>query len=243
MQVASDLTDRYVAVWNEPDRDTRRRRIEGVWAPDGATCYRLLDACGHEAIEARVAGSWERWLREGKYIFRPVRAIAHDKAIRFEFAMVATAAGRIEAQGLCYLLLDRDGRIARDYQFNPTVNDAADLADKYLTPWNEADAGLRQRLLADHWTTDCAYFDGETETRGLAALAGKMTEAHRSLVAARHVLASAQRSQRHHNVAHIAWQTQFSDGRGAGRAGSTLLVMDENRRIAAGYQFDATTES
>lgn len=66
MQVAADLIERYVAVWNKADRGTRRHRIESVWAPDGATCHRLLDARGYEAIEARVAGSWERWLGEGK---------------------------------------------------------------------------------------------------------------------------------------------------------------------------------
>lgn len=242
MQVASDLIERYVAVWNEPDRDARWRRIEGVWAPGGATCYRLLDARGYEAIEARIVGSWERWLREGKYVFRPVRAIAHERAIRFEFAMVATADDRIQAEGLCYLLLDGDGRIAQDYQFNPTVNDAADLTDEYLAPWNEPDAGLRQSLLAKLWSADCAYFDGKAETRGLTAVAEKIADAHRNLVAKGQMLAPAGLSQRHHNVAHLAWRAANADGRGAGGAGSTLLIMGENGRVAAACQFDDTTE-
>jgi len=242
MQVASDLIERYVAVWNEPDRDARRRRIEGVWAPGGATCYRLLDARGYEAIEARVVGSWERWLREGNYIFRPVRAIAHDRAIRFEFALVATANGRIEAQGLCYLLLDDEGRIACDFQFNPAVNDAADLAGEYLAPWNEPDVGLRQGLLVKLWSADCGYLDGKAETCGLTAVAEKIADAHRCLAAKGHVLAPAGRSQRHHNVAHIAWRAANADGRGVGRAGSTLLIMNETGRVAAAYQFDDSTE-
>jgi len=242
MQAASDLIDRYVAVWNEPDRDARRRRIESVWGPGGATCYRLLDARGYEAIEARVAGSWERWLREGKYIFRPVRAIAHGKAVRFEFAMVATADGRIEAQGLCYLLSDGGGRIAQDYQFNPTVNDAADLANEYLAPWNEPDAGLRQTLLAKLWATDCAYFDRKAETHGLTAIAERVADAHRRLVAKGQILSAAGRSQRHHDVAHIGRRAALPDRRGASEAGSTLLIMDENGRIASAYQFDDTTE-
>jgi hypothetical protein len=242
MQVASDLIERYVAVWNEPDRDARRRRIEGVWAPGGATCYRLLDARGYEAIEARVVGSWERWLREGNYIFRPVRAIAHDRATRFEFAMVATADGSIKAQGLCYLLLDGNGRIAQDYQFNPAVDDAADLTSEYLAPWNEPDAGLRQSLLAKLCSADCEYFDGKAEIRGLTAVAEKIADARRSLAAKGHMLAPAGRSQRHHNVAHIAWRAANTDGRGASGAGSTLLIMDETGRVAAAYQFDDTTE-
>jgi hypothetical protein len=72
MDNLSGLIDAYVAVWNEADAETRRRRIAAVWAPDGTTCYRLLDARGHEQIEARVAGSWDRWVRDGKFIFRAV---------------------------------------------------------------------------------------------------------------------------------------------------------------------------
>jgi hypothetical protein len=239
MQVAADLIERYVAVWNEPDRDARRRLIESVWVPDGTTCHRLLDARGYEAIEARVAGSWERWLREGKYIFRPVRAASHHRAVKFEFAMVATADGKIEAQGLCYLLLDDDDRIAHDYQFNPTVDEAADLAKKYLAPWNEGDAGLRRSSLAALWAPDCSYFDAQTQTRGLEQLAAKAAAVCCSLAANGQILAPAGRSQRHHNVAQIGWQIAAADGGSDAGAGSTLLIMDDGGRAAAGYQFDA----
>jgi hypothetical protein len=239
MQVAADLIDRYVAVWNEPDRDTRRSRIESVWAPDGTTCYRLLDARGYEAIEARVAASWERWLREGKYIFRPARAASHHRAVKFDFAMVATADGKIEAQGLCYLLLDENDRIAHDYQFNPTVDEAADLAKNYLAPWNEADAGRRRGSIAALWAPDCSYFDAQTQTRGLEQLAAKAAAVHDGLATHGRTLAPAGRSQRHHNVAHIGWRIAAADGRSDAGTGSTLLIMDDGGRAAAGYQFDA----
>jgi hypothetical protein len=239
MQVATDLIDRYVAVWNEPDRDTRRRRIESVWAPDGTTCYRLFDARGYEAIEARVAGSWERWLREGKYIFRPVQAASHHRAVKFDFAMVATADGKIEAQGLCYLLLDDDGKIVNDYQFNPTVDEAADLATTYLAPWNEADAGRRRGSLAVLWAPDCVYFDAQTEMRGLEQVAAKAAAVYSGLAASGQILTPAGRSQRHHTVAHIGWRIAAAHGRGDAGGGSTLLIMDESGRAAAGYQFDA----
>jgi hypothetical protein len=29
------LVDRYVALWNEPDPDARRKMIRELWAPDG----------------------------------------------------------------------------------------------------------------------------------------------------------------------------------------------------------------
>jgi hypothetical protein len=239
MQVTTDLIDRYVAVWNEPDRDVRRRRIESVWMPGGTTCHRLLDARGYEAIEARVAGSWERWLREGKYIFRPVQATSHHRAVKFDFAMVATADGKVEAQGLCYLLLDDNDRIAHDYQFNPTIDEATDLAKKYLAPWNEADAGRRRGSLAELWAANCAYFDVQTRTRGLQQLAAKAAAVHRSLAAHGQILAPAERSQRHHNVAHIDWRLAPANRGGDAGPGSTLLIMDDSGRAAAGYQFGA----
>ena len=155
--------------------------------------------------------------------------------------MVATADGRIEAQGLCYLSLDGDARIAQDYQFNPTVDDTAELTNEYLAPWNEPDASLRQSLLAKLWAADCAYFDGEAEIRGLTAIAEKVAGAHRHLVAQGQILSAAGRSQRHHDVAHIARRAALADGR-AGRTGSTLLIMDHNGRLAAAYQFDDTTK-
>jgi len=240
MPVATDLIDRYVAVWNEPDRDIRRRRIESVWTPGGATCHRLLDARGYEAIEARVAGSWERWLREGKYAFRAVRTASHHRAVKFEFTMVATADGKIEAQGLCYLLLDDNDRIADDYQFNPTIDGASDLAKKYLAPWNEPDAGRRRGSLAALWGPDCAYFDAQTQTRGLEQLAAKAAAVQHGLAARDQILSPAERSQRHHNVAHIGWRIAPADADGNAGAGSTLLIMDEDGRAAAGYQFDAS---
>jgi hypothetical protein len=237
MQVDSGLIDRYVGVWNEPDPDMRRRRIESVWAPGGTTCYRLLDARGYEAIEARVTKSWERWLREGKYVFRPVKAISEDTAVKFEFAMVATADGKVEAQGLCYLLLDDDRRIAQDYQFNPTVDDAIDLAQKYLAPWNEPDEGVCRSLLAALWAANCEYRDGHRKMRGLEQLIAGAAQTRRNLAADGRIMAPMGRSQRHHNVAHIAWQIVDSEGNAAAPTGSTLLVMDESQKITAGYRF------
>lgn len=117
--------------------------------------------------------------------------------------MVATADDKIEAQGLCYLLLDDDGRIAHDYQFNPTVDEAAELAKRYLAPWNEADAGPRRSSLAELWTADCAYVDAQTQTCGFEQLAARAAAVHRSLAANGRILAPAGRSQRHHDVAHI----------------------------------------
>ena len=56
----TNLIDRYTAVWNEPNADARRAAVAALWAPDGATLHRLIEARGYSALEARVAGAYEK---------------------------------------------------------------------------------------------------------------------------------------------------------------------------------------
>jgi hypothetical protein len=46
--------ERYAAVWNEPDRERRRRSIAELWAEDGA---HFTPHSRSAAIETRVAGA------------------------------------------------------------------------------------------------------------------------------------------------------------------------------------------
>jgi|SRR6516164_334818 len=88
-----DIIGRYVAVWNEPSADQRRKRICSLLAPYGTTCYRLLDARGYGAIEARVTSSWDKWLRDGRYVFRSRDAVCHHDVVKVNWEMVKTAGG------------------------------------------------------------------------------------------------------------------------------------------------------
>src|SRR5260370_5782199 len=87
MKDIASIVDSYVAVWNEGAPATRRQRIREVWALDGTTCYRLMDARGYDAIEQRVVGSWEKWLSEGKHVFRPKSFAVHHNIIKLDFVM------------------------------------------------------------------------------------------------------------------------------------------------------------
>jgi hypothetical protein len=238
MDNLSSFIDAYVAVWNEPDAEIRRRRIATVWAPDGTTCYRLVDAHGHEQIESRVAGSFDRWLRDGKFIFRAVRAARHHQAVKLNFAMLTTDAGKVEANGLACLLVDQTGRIVRDYQFNPAVHDAPDLAARYLACRNETDATRRQTLIGELWAENGTLISEHGEVRGRDELAGALAAMQRSHAAENIAVSAADRSQHHHNVAHIGWQVAPRDGGAPITAASALLIFDEDGRIASAYEFD-----
>jgi len=93
MNKATELVDRYVAVWNESDADHRRKGIEQLWAEDGAHFTPSLEARGYRALEARVAG------------------------VRFNWEMVPATGGAVAAVGFEFLVLGDDGRIRLDYQF------------------------------------------------------------------------------------------------------------------------------
>jgi hypothetical protein len=238
MDDLSSFIDQYVAVWNEPDADKRRRRIAAVWAPNGTTCYRLLDAHGYEAIEARVAGSWDRWLREGKFVFRAVKAVYHHRAIKLNFAMLATDSGKVEANGLSYLLADNDHRILHDYQFNPSIHEAPDLAAKYVTCRDETDAARRRTLIGELWSDNGILISEHGEARGRSQLASAIESAHRGRLAENLAVCGADRSQQHHNVAHIGWHVAPSQGGAPISAASALLILDKDGRIAAAYEFN-----
>jgi hypothetical protein len=239
METSTDLIDQYVAVWNEPDAVQRRRRIAEVWAPNGATCYRLLDARGYEAIEARVTASWDRWLREGKYVFRAVQAMSRHQAIKFDFAMISTGDGRVEAKGLSYLLSDGDGRIVHDFQFNPSANDALDMGQDYLASWYDRDAKHRRERIEKLWTSDGKFFIQNLKAEGLHEIGAAASRALSDLATSRLAVSPVHQSQRHHNVAQVGWRIVPMEASTPGCAISALLIFDDRGRISTAYHFDA----
>jgi hypothetical protein len=108
---AQALAERYVAVWNEPDAEARRRVIVTLWAPEGIHCARTIEARGHEALEKRVTASHERNVRD-----RGSRDL-RDLALFGWVMHPADAPGQIEATGHAVLLMDGEGRIVADYLF------------------------------------------------------------------------------------------------------------------------------
>ena len=231
------IVDDYVAVWNEADPERRRQCIAAVWAPDGTTCYRLLDAHGYEAIETRVRGSWDKWIREGNYIFRPARIRHHHGTVRLEFELVTVPERQVEARGLCFLLLDADGRIRHDYQFNPTANDATDLLQRYVGALSEPAVEARRQRLAELWAPEAELVSESGSVRGLDAIEAEMAAAQARLAAAGLRLVPGDRSQSHHHLARLQWQVRRDGSDEVATATSDLLILDERGRIRLGYRF------
>jgi hypothetical protein len=133
-----DLVARYVGVWCEPDAEQRRKAIEALWVEDGthvlhppeeirtATAglgfeVNTLEATGYDALEARVARSYEEFVAGGEYVFRPQdNAVRLKDLVKFSWEMVATASGEVVGGGQEVLLVGADQRIVTDYMLpNP----------------------------------------------------------------------------------------------------------------------------
>src|SRR5262249_7536908 len=111
------LIERYVAQWHEPDAAARRRRIEEIWAPDGANFTKSSEVRAHGALGARGRAAYDRGVGDGGWVFRPRHVDWHRGAGRFVWDMAARTDGRVVSVGTEFLLLASDGRIREDYQF------------------------------------------------------------------------------------------------------------------------------
>jgi hypothetical protein len=134
-KAAEELADRYLSLWNEPDADRRRRTIAELWTEDGRHILQppqeirviaaqpgigltaILEARGHEEIEARVASAHEHWVgSEGLSFRRRDDAEQLGDVIKFHWEALDKD-GELFAVGLHVLVLAADGRIERDYTF------------------------------------------------------------------------------------------------------------------------------
>jgi hypothetical protein len=134
-KAAEQLAGRYMALWNEPDADRRRRMIVELWTEDGSQILQppremreiaasrgiglaaTLEARGHSELEARATASYEHWVGSEGLTFR-----GRDDAerlgdvVKFHWDAV-TNEGKTAAVGLNVLVLAADGRIDRNYTF------------------------------------------------------------------------------------------------------------------------------
>jgi hypothetical protein len=131
----TELAEKYVALWNEPDAERRRRTIAELWTEDGRHVLQppqeireiaaqpgigltaILEARGYEQIEARAASAYEHWVGSEGLSFRGRDdADRVGEVVKFHWEAVAKD-GELFAVGLNFLVLAADGRIERDYAF------------------------------------------------------------------------------------------------------------------------------
>src|SRR4029453_13629037 len=128
--IETQVAEKYIALWNEPDAGQRRRMIAELWTEDGRHILQppqeireiaaqpgigltaILEAQGYEEIEARGGRASDRLAGVGGAATRH----RGGDVVKFHWEAVAKD-GTLFAVGLSFLLLAPDGRIERDYTF------------------------------------------------------------------------------------------------------------------------------
>ncbi|WP_280412422.1 hypothetical protein [Nocardia asiatica] len=136
-QQLSRFAERYVALWNEPDVEARRRQIRRLWSEDGAQVLvdppqamrealaalafpvPTVEIRGYEALDRRVDRAYDEFVAPGEHVFTadgPAVRLSVD-LIGITWHMVTKAGGAVVGGGYDVIALDDDGRIRWDHQY------------------------------------------------------------------------------------------------------------------------------
>jgi hypothetical protein len=131
------LIGHWIAQWNEPEPDERRRLIHDVWAEDGfqvmvnppagirdiaahyAAPFPSIEIRGHDALYARVTRAFDMFVASGDYVFEQAGAVVRHAgaAVALTWVMRSRADGSVAGTGLEVLTFDAGGRVRSDHEF------------------------------------------------------------------------------------------------------------------------------
>jgi hypothetical protein len=113
---ARTITDRYLAVWSEPDARSRRAAIGSLWEPDGVEYVEGIQFRGHEELDGRIARAYEEFVGSGKYNVTMADDVRrHDDVITFTIQL-STQEEEVAWAARVFVFLGETGRIREDCQ-------------------------------------------------------------------------------------------------------------------------------
>lgn len=117
------------------------------------------------------------------------------------------------------------------------MNDAQELARRYVAVWNETEAEARSQAIAALWMPEGVHFVRDREASGYAALEQRITGSHEKNVRdGGYRFRAVDNAQALRNTVTFNWEMVAPDGSVAA-SGLEFLVLSELNRIAVDYQF------
>jgi hypothetical protein len=116
VSIDNGFVERYIAVWNEPDPDLRRKAVAEIWHADGRYANTSRVFKGLAEIEEAVTEAYDDFVAKG-FAFRLNAHAVNHNAARITWDMVPKDGGDLAARGTEYLVFAQDGRVVSDYQF------------------------------------------------------------------------------------------------------------------------------
>jgi hypothetical protein len=108
MNEYTQLAERYIAIWNEADPEARREQIAAVWADDAMYVDPMVEANGHDGIDAMIVGVREQF---PGFAFRLTGDVdGHHDQLRFGWEL-GPAGEEAPIVGFDVAVTDQSGRI------------------------------------------------------------------------------------------------------------------------------------
>lgn len=114
----TDLQDRYLQTWTEPDPKLRRANIERIWAADGRLVVSSLGLTidGTENIAAHITRVHDDLIADKGLRFTYDQHIQANDALLLRWSML-TPSGQAAGRGVDLLFRDPNGRVTTAYMF------------------------------------------------------------------------------------------------------------------------------
>ena len=114
----------------------------------------------------------------------------------------------------------------------------AELADRYVAVWNEPDPAARRAAIAGLWVPEGEHYVRTLRVKGYEALEQRVIGSHeKNVQGGGFRFASAGDAQRLHDAVMFHWHMVPAAGGPVAALGLEFLVLAEDGRIAADYQF------
>jgi hypothetical protein len=235
------LVDRYMAIWNEPDNDVRSKAIADLWAPHGVHYVQTLAAEDHETMVHRVRRAYQKWVRDEGFVFRPAgNTVARDNLVKFNWEMVPAGTDDVVSVGFDFLILDDDGRILADHQFNePPVRDGEreSLADRYVAIDTEPDEDLRRAAVEQLWSPDGVLVHDTGTATGHQAIADLVAAEYRTNTANGMAVVRSGDADGHRNAVRFTTHVAPAAGGPAVTTRFDIVFLGDDGRILCDYRF------
>ena len=122
------------------------------------------------------------------------------------------------------------------------MHDVNEFIERYVSVWNEPDAGRRRKIVAALWTDDAEHFTRALEARGHEQIAARVTRAHDEFVAGGgYRFRPRFAPDTHHDAIRFVWEMVPAAGGPVAAVGTTVMVLAGDGRIRLEYQFPDPT--
>jgi hypothetical protein len=134
-----------------------------------------------------------------------------------------------------FLATDGASRLASEKE--NAMEQAQEIADRYVAVWHETDAQIRRDLIARLWVEDGRHYVGEREAHGYDALEQRIIGSHEKNVRDGDNRFRAGNARALRDVVTFDWTMVPAGGGEALATGREILLLAEDRRILVDYQF------